>query len=53
MPLYENATSKEIVAKVNEVIRVLNALHGDYDLHYHETLDTHYNTSYPKVRVDE
>jgi hypothetical protein len=33
-----------IIDKINEIIEALNKL----DRHYHEALDTHYNTSYPK-----
>ena len=34
----------DIVRKINEVIDAINKLSN----HHHETLDTHYNTSYPR-----
>lgn len=42
MPLYDNVTLS-VVNKLNELIDMFNE-------HYHETLDTHYNTTSPKVK---
>jgi hypothetical protein len=42
IPLYDSNTLF-IVNKLNELIDVFNN-------HYHETLDTHYNTTSPKVK---
>jgi hypothetical protein len=46
--LAEFNSYEEVVEKVNEIIDEINKM----DKHYHETPDTHYNTSWPKYEED-
>lgn len=43
-----------VVEKINELVHAVNWMTEVQELmmrHYHETMDTHYNTSFPKFEL--